>query len=355
MAGPIATYAFINAKLRARISKLLPETAIEALVRAASLQQTLSLLHDTEFSFLEDVYNRTGDLKLAELELLKKEISLYGEVGRYLRGAAAQFTTALALRFEVENLKNALRLFFDRTVRKRSVEDNIHYIILDQICNPVFPERIVNAESVEQVIDILGPTPYGQALDGPLRELETVKSLFRVEITLDRLFYRQLLAKAQELDIRDRTIARRLVGVEIDLQNINWIVRLKNFHNMPASQIAGLVIAKGESVDEQWIRQTYEAADLAPLIKNALKAGGAGLAALIASQPADATARLAMLESILEQILLREVHKILGSYPFTIGIVVCYFVLKEREMRRIRTILNAKLYELSPERIEEFI
>ena len=37
MAGPLKRYAFINAKLRARISRLLPESTLDRLVRAADL------------------------------------------------------------------------------------------------------------------------------------------------------------------------------------------------------------------------------------------------------------------------------------------------------------------------------
>jgi V/A-type H+-transporting ATPase subunit C len=63
------------------------------------------------------------------------------------------------------------------------------------------------------------------------------------------------------------------------------------------------------------------------------------------------TARLTMIERILEQVLALEVKKILTGYPFTIGIILAYFILKTNEIRKIMTVLNAKFYNWPEERI----
>jgi vacuolar-type H+-ATPase subunit C/Vma6 len=38
--------------------------------------------------------------------------------------------------------------------------------------------------------------------------------------------------------------------------------------------------------------------------------------------------------------------------PFSIGIILAYFILKKNELRKIMTILNAKVYMLQPEEIK---
>ena len=106
MYGPVAAYSFINAKLRARISKILPEDTFQALARTQSLPEALALLRDTAFSFLEDIYNRTGDIKLAEFDLFNLEVLLYADINRHLSGAAAELSSTLSLRFEIDNLKD---------------------------------------------------------------------------------------------------------------------------------------------------------------------------------------------------------------------------------------------------------
>ena len=62
-------YAFINAKLRARISNILSDEVVDQMIKAGSLPESIRVLHNTPFQIIEEVYIRTGDLKLAELEL----------------------------------------------------------------------------------------------------------------------------------------------------------------------------------------------------------------------------------------------------------------------------------------------
>jgi V/A-type H+-transporting ATPase subunit C len=47
-----------------------------------------------------------------------------------------------------------------------------------------------------------------------------------------------------------------------------------------------------------------------------------------------------------------EVQKVLMGNPFTLGIIMAYFVLKKWEIKKVMTILNAKLYSIDAERIK---
>ena len=75
----------------------------------------------------------------------------------------------------------------------------------------------------------------------------------------------------------------------------------------------------------------------------------------MSSQTTDSNSRLQLIHRILEEIMKQEVHRILAGYPFSIGIILAYFILKENELKKIRTILNAKKYNLKPQRIESML
>ncbi|MHC4323179.1 MAG: V-type ATPase subunit, partial [Planctomycetota bacterium] len=100
MARPLSKYSFINAKLRARISKILPEDEFDELAKAPSLEASLALLRDTPFAVLEETYSATGDLRQAELELLKSEIELYRNIRQYLHRNSIELVDALLSQFE---------------------------------------------------------------------------------------------------------------------------------------------------------------------------------------------------------------------------------------------------------------
>jgi vacuolar-type H+-ATPase subunit C/Vma6 len=355
MAGPLSKYSFINAKLRARISKILPEETFNDLAKALSLEESLALLRDTPFAPLEEIYSRTGDLKMAELELLKNEIELYRNLRQYLGGYSIGIVDALLTQFEIDNLKNAIRIYFDRKIRKRSVDTAVHYILYDRIIHDIPVDVIVNAENFDEITGLCVGTPYGQIISKYSHTVESEGSLFRMEIAFDHYYYKNLLSSIDKLDKRDRTIALRLTGVEIDLQNINWIIRFKNFYDLPLEAVLAAIVPGGFNLDRAVMDQLYSAQNVTSVLQTFIKSKYPGLSALLSSHTSDSTSRLLLIRRILEEIMKHEVQRILTGYPFTIGIILSYFILKRNELKKIRVILNAKHYCIEEERIESMI
>jgi len=355
MAGSLSKYSFINAKLRARISKILPEETFNDLAKASSLDDALALLRETPFAGLEEIYSRTGDLKQAELELLKNEIELYRNIRQYLHHNSMELVDALLTQFEIDNLKNAIRIYFNRKIRKRSDDISIHYILYDRIINEIPIDIILNAENFDEIAGICEGTPYGQIVRKYSHTVESEGSLFRMEIAFDHFYYKNLLSSIDKLDKRDRTIALRLAGVEIDLQNINWIIRFKNFYNLPLEAVLAAIVPGGFNLDSAIMDQLYSAQNVTSVLQGFVKSKYPGLSALLSSHTSDSTSRLLLIRRILEEIMKHEVQRILTGYPFTIGIILSYFVLKRNELKKIRIILNAKQLGIHHERIESII
>ena len=355
MARPLSKYSFINAKLRARISKILPDEMFDQLAKAPSLDEALALLRETPFAGLEEIYSRTGDLKQAELELLKNEIQLYRNIRQYVHHNSMELVDALLTQFEIDNLKNAIRIYFNRKIRKRSDDISIHYILYDRIIHEIPIDIILNAENFDEIAGACEGTPYSQIIRKYCHTVESEGSLFRMEIAFDHFYYNNLLSSIDKLDKRDRTIALRLTGVEIDLQNINWVIRFKNFYALPLDAVMAAIVPGGFNLDKSIIDELYSAQNVTSVLQGFVKSKYPGLSALLSSQTTDSTSRLLLIRRILEEIMKHEVQRILAGYPFTIGIILSYFVLKRNELKKIRTILNAKHYHIEPERIESMI
>jgi V/A-type H+-transporting ATPase subunit C len=355
MASPLSKYSFINAKLRARISKILPDETFNQLAKAPFLDEALALLRQTPFASLEEIYSGTGDLKQAELELLKNEIELYRNIKKYLHPNSIELVDALLYRFEIDNLKNAIRIYFDRKIRKRSVEKNIYYILYERIINDVPVDIILNAENFEEIAGVCEGTPYSQIIKKYSHTAESQGSLFRMEIAFDHFYYDNLLSSISKLDRKDRTIALRLTGVEIDLQNINWIIRLKNFYDLPAEAVLATIVPGGFNLSRDIINELYSAQNVTSVLQRFVMSKYPGLSTLLSAQTTDSTSRLLLIRRILEEIMKNEVQHILAGYPFTIGIILSYFILKRNELKKIRLILYAKQYGIQQERIESMI
>ncbi len=355
MAGPLSKYSFINAKLRARISNILPVEIFDQLSKAPALDEALAVLRDTPFANLEAIYSETGDLKQAELELLRNEIDLYKNIKGYIHKKSVDLIDAMLLEFEIDNLKNAIRLYFDRKVRKRSIDYGVHYILYDRIIHDIPIDIIINADNFDEIAGVCEGTPYCQIIKKYSHTVESKGSLFRMEIAFDHFYYNNLLESINKLDRRDRNIAIRLVGVEIDLQNINWIIRLKNFYDLDFDAVMTTIVPGGFNLSRDIIEQLYKAQDVESVLHGLVTSKYPGLTALLSAQTSDSTSRLMLIRRMLQEIIRHEVRRILAGYPFTVGIILSYFILKQDELKKIRMILNAKQYGIGQERIESMI
>ncbi|MFH1717541.1 MAG: V-type ATPase subunit [Planctomycetota bacterium] len=340
--------------MRARISNIVPDEMFRQLAAASFLEEALALLRDTPFAGLEGIYSSTGDLRMAELELLKAEIQLYENIKQYLHGDSLELVDALLSHFEIENLKNAIRIFFDRKIRNRS-GGSVHYILYDRIIHDIPIDIVVNAETFDEIAGVCEGTPYSQIIKKYSRTVESEASLFRMEIALDHFYYSNLLAAIDKLGRRDRNIALRLTGVEIDLQNIDWIIRFKNFYDLPLEAVLAAIVPGGFNLDRAVISELYSAQNVTSALQVFVRGRYPGLSAFVSSKASDATSRLLLIQQILNEIMKHEVQRILVGYPFTIGIILAYFILKRSELRKIRIILNTKQYGVQQERIESMI
>ncbi len=352
MAGPLTKYAFVNATLRARISKLISDDIFLQMAHAGSLEEVLTLLRETSFSDLEELYEKTGDLLVIEQKMLIDEIALYTSLEKYLHKETVQFVKTLLLRFEIDNLKNALRLFFDRVFRKRPVENLVHYLIHRTIYYEVSLDVIVNANDFGEIIQVLSNTPYGAIIKDNRSVVEEEQTLFRLEIALDHFYYNRLQEMIHKLSKKDTALASRLIGVEIDLQNINWIIRFRNFYSLSMDEAIPLLIPTGNTVDIKHLKSIYASQNVSSQLEHIVKKGYPGMTTLLTAPTSDASSRFVLIERVLDEIMKQEVKKILSGYPFTIGIVLAYFILKGSEIRRLRTIMHAKQYTIAQERIE---
>lgn len=346
MAGHVAKYAYINAKLRARLSTMLPEAFFERMEGAYSIGDAMTLLKDTDYAALAEVYDRTGEIKAVELKLLTREIDLYHDLHRQADETVGRLITAIQMRYEILALKRALRLWFDRQIRDRSVEEALSYLYRGQICHPIDMDAIVAAGSIEGIAAELRRTPYAEVIEERGPEVTSKRTLFPVEAGLDRLFFRRLLEVFDQLDRQDREIAGKLIGVEIDIENINRLVRFKEAYRLPPDEIVQDLIPRGHRVGPKLIESIVSAPDAGARITEILGGEYPELAAMITGTRASSPlpARLLLIERVLEEVLNIEIRRVLAGYPFTIGVVIAYFLLAQAESRRIRSILNAKFY-----------
>lgn len=351
MASPVSTYGFINAKLRTRLSKLLDERTLEKLKQAPSLAEAVQLLKQTAYAAEAGVYESTGDVKEVEAALWRREIGTAAELGRYLSGANAAFLKALMLRYEIDIVRNCVRLWFDAHMKRRSIGGESGYLYQDTLVHPFSIDQVVNAEDFDHLVAAFEQTPYRAVLRENRHDIESEAHLFRFETDLDLFFYSRLLEAAEELEKRDREIALRIIAVEIDLRNVDRIARLAFFYP-PEQRKKWHIIIPGGTFSGALLDKAVSARRGEDAVGALLSGRYAGFESL---SPSSAEGRLAMVEGILRQIRRDETMRLLRGYPFTIGIILAYIFLKRKEIGAVVSLLNAHYYGTAPDLTREVL
>ncbi len=350
--GSVGSYAFINAKVRAMRSFLLTEAVYRSLLAAKNAQETFTILTQTHYHHLVD---RLGgeDPDTMEAMLLREEVHRLQVIKKNSKGAVLETISLFLDRYEVERLKAVLR------ARKES-DDSGHPLFFEKIQYDINLEAIAKAESMTEVTDLLGGTPFKRVLDDSVKRAQNEPSEFQVELALDRDLVKRSWEATGGLPARDKTLSRRLLGLEIDLKNIDWINRFIKYYGFSQDKILELLLPYGGRLNRDALRRIASGERFEGLLGDLVKRVGTpstGTAPAVAEtgDGSDGIMGLAVFERFLYRALFEEAKRVYSVYPFSIGVVYGYFYLIRVETKNVRSILQGKYYGMPDEQIETLL
>jgi V/A-type H+-transporting ATPase subunit C len=341
----LAKYSFANAKIRAMLSYLLTPETFNLLLESRDLDAALDILKKTRYGAVIE-RDKSEDQNIVHLEnaILKYDLSIYRKVEDMLPGKAEkEFVFLLRQRYEMEELKVFLRIWHQKM--SVSWED---YIVAPRICFDIDFKKLLAAVSVEEFILLLDHTPYTAALLGGREKYKEKNSSFYLEAALDLDYYRRLMSCIDGFTPVDKKVARRILGIEIDMENINWLIRLRKYYSLGIGDMLEWFIPGGQRINKEAVRKYYVTDGLTKVVESVSLGPYAKIKEL-------AQENVALIENFLYDILLHQVKSTLAGFPFTIGTVMGYLILKRQETRSLISLLNAKRYGWRKEEITSLI
>jgi len=340
----LANYAYSNARLRAKLGKLLSAQQYEAIMAASDIEEACEALRYTEYRDIFDDVRTLRNIRHLESALVGRLIAAHRDVAAHAKGNVSKFLSEFMRKYEVENLKVILRVW------NANLDEEKEFIYRDRICYEIPVASILEAASFEEVIVLLEDTPYRKPLTEAREKYKEANSLFYPEVALDRQLYVATWNAIGDLSGPDRKIAAKLIGIEIDILNINWIVRFRRYYNLSLAEITSLMLPNGYQISEQFLRDVYPAEDQESLLSQLLTGLYKGVSDLL--QVKEETEALHLLEALLREMFVGQIKHALGGFPFTIGVAIAYLRLKKMEISNIITILNGKALRLPRDQIE---
>lgn len=359
MTSAVNTYAFINAKLRAKIGVIRDPKLQEDLLKAGSLVEAIGILKEHGYDKASDVYDKTGDLQLVELSLLNDEIQDLVNIRKFLSGAPKELIKVLLIRIEAENLKNAIRLWYSSAVHHRPIAYRSAYLVKEKIVNDINYTSIINAFTFDNIIEAVKGSFYENVFKQFSLEDFEANGLFDFETAIDLKVMDLLYQASNNLKNDDKVVALKLFKMEVDLKNIIILVRYGWFHQLESDRLIKLLYPYSRVHKSDATKIYINTSPKNRTIENLLKENYSDLSSLISDNTSDSKNRMINQIRALEKYLFKKKGQLfescLGGKPFTVATALAYFYLREQQYSIICAILGGKYYGVDSQVIKGLI
>jgi V/A-type H+-transporting ATPase subunit C len=256
---------------------------------------------------------------------------LYDYVARYLR------------KFDAWNIKTVLRGIYSAADTEAIEAD----LIDAGEFSAELLDRLVGADSVEEVVTVLDRTVFGDALAAALDDYEDTGLLVPLENAVDRTFYERLIQGLPDEPGRATSLYIEFLEAEIDFRNLRNALRLAR--SGPGVDPSEYYIEGGRLFDEDELRQLV--ANEEQLVERVREStyGDDLDDALGVLEDAES---LIEFEHALDAALLEYADTLSNRYPLSVCPVLSFVLAKEREVDNIRAIARGREAGLGPEEIE---
>ncbi len=239
----VRTHAASNTKAKVILGKLLKDADYEKLIKMDSVGEVTSYLKSQ--THYKDMDWGTGDDTQNFEVLMKKHFfNAYEKFFHFYVDAYREFIKAMFCRYEVENLK----LFIRALTRKESLSHIIDHLIYSHLYSNIDYDALEKVENIEEFMLAIKDTQYYQPLSVFLDE-DPVQMNFHMEMVLDRGYFNRLLEAIKNLKKRDKEMMLDLLGINVDILNVQWIYRGRHFFNISSEELFNFTLNSGKVYD----------------------------------------------------------------------------------------------------------
>jgi V/A-type H+-transporting ATPase subunit C len=339
-----SNYEYVTARVRSRRAKLFDEDDYRKLIRMGP-GEIARFMEESEY---EEAMNALGarhsGVDLIENALHRNLATHFDDLLRFAEGPLYDYIARYLRQFDAWNIKTVMRGLYSDAERE-AVETDL--IRAGEFSDERI-DRLLGAESIEAVVDILADTLFGDALAEAYGDYEERAVLVPLENATDRAFYEALIADLPAEPNRPTQLYIDFLEAEIDFRNVENALRLSR--SGADVDPAEYYIAGGRLFEEEELRGLVSNTD--ELVAR-LREGPYGDDLDAALSELESAESLLGVERALDRALLEYSRSLSNRYPLSVCPVFAYVLAKMREVDNVRAIARGKEAGLDPETIEE--
>ena len=335
---------YVNARIRARRAKLFDDEDYRKLVRMGPGEISRYMEESEYEAEMNALGSRHSGVDLIEYALNLNLAEHFDDILDWSGGRLYDQVAAYLRKFDVWNVKTVLRGLYSGAPREEIESDLIRAGEFDER----FLQRLLEAQSVEGVVELLDGTIFEDGMRAAFPVYEETDVLVPLENAADRAFYEHLLDEIgsyepdspialyaefmqAEIDFRNARNALRLARSGTDLDPEEYFIEGGVLFSK--GELSGLVSNRDELVAR--IRESRYGDDIGPAL----------------AELEDAESLIAF-ERALDAALQAYADNLSHVHPISVTPVLSYIIAKEREVDNIRAIARGREAGLSEDEIE---
>lgn len=332
-------YSFINARIKARKGQLLFAADYERLL-SSTLNEGLAFLQDAPryYELFTGLDPNSANFP-QKLEKLLNE-SVYSEIFALVKDTPKKARKLIEFYLKksyVDALKQIIRRIHTKELESLSLED-LHVATSEEKTELVIISKIGSIEALIQNLQTLWVV---EALKSVIIEYKKQENILLLENALDQSYYKQMweiIIPSQNK--RDRKVAQKIIGMEIDLININIILRSKLLSLSPdeiSTQLIPINYRLGST-----LTLAVESFSFSDAIDKLQTTVYSDLIRAIYRDYKEKERSIVNMEQLQQEWFIQALLTMLAGYPFHIGIFLSYVIFRLREIENLRIIFETK-------------
>ncbi len=322
-------YTYPNARVRAKIGKILNDKQITELADSESLDEVKNYLRgQKDYAKFIDKYpiEQALDANLAES---------YDLLARIAPKDLKPTFDLMLDQWDIKNIKSVLIAKEAKLNDEETRELLVPYGVLkdDQ-------DKLIEADSVQDIIVALEGTPYAKLLEDALPAYNENKTLLTLESALDNYYYERLLAKSASQADDNTRMLHSYVGTKIDISNIKIILRAKA-DGLTYDQINPYVINSGYQLREWKLKEFMESEDMNSLLSS-IESSEYGSIITDHIPEYNSTQSITVFDEALDSYERDRANNIFRKKPFGVGPIIGFMNKKETEIKNLKIIARSK-------------
>ncbi len=340
-------YEYVVARVRSRRAKLFDNDDYRKLLRMGT-GEIARFMEETEYKTeMNELGSRESGVDLIEYALTRNQAKHFEDLLRWSEGRLYDYVARYLRKFDAWNVKTVLRGLYSGADSEAVDSDLIRAgEFSDQRI-----DRLLAADSVESVVDILDDTIFGDELARALDDYESTGTLIPLENAADRAFYETLLEGLPDASSIQQATAVGLylefLQAEIDFRNLRNAVRIA--HSGADLDPSEYYIEGGRLFESEEVRQL--AGDLDLLVEHVRESSYGDDLEIATDALADAE-NLIEFSHALDAALMEYGERLSNRHQISVCPVLAYILAKEREVANVRAIARGREAGLDPDEIE---